>query len=283
MELLRQERGHTQTKIVGMMYNIGHSIGESTFTNILKGGGGYKTVLDTARAFQKIMAEELGMGWADGAFTFTASPGFSANEVPSSLVGKAKKGHVAYENRRIETSKKALFFKEAQVEVIEFGATLGRFASNLNSGNREELRVPVETLLNRGVNFKCYLAKDSQPTLMYFNDRGLVHPEELHYKHKLEIAKAALASVQSEFANAGFKGKFEVFEYEHLPHCYFMVVDPGKPHGKMLVSHYLYGVRRGETPVYTILKRETPVLFHTYWDSLTALMKNAKLAAPPKS
>ena len=178
-------------------------------------------------------------------------------------------------------AEKVAFFRDAKHEVIEFGVTLSRFSNNLVSGSREEFRKYVESLLQRGVNFKCYLLNPScNEARLYFGDRKTINLEEGRYERKIEDATFRLRAIQAEFVQAGYPGSFEVFTYEHVPYNYFMVVDMKSEHCKMVISHYMYGIKRSDSPVFEFTRKSNQELYNRYSRSIEALMRNAKRIIP---
>ncbi len=281
MQVLSNEKRYPKTVVWQKLESLGFSIGKTTAHNILSGKGLNAQLLPTvAEGIQVLISEELGMEWQGGNFIRTIGADF----VPK-IVGTAKqRGFTLHADGRLPISHKVAFFKDAQHEVIEFGLTLSRFASNLSSGSKSEFRVHVEEALRRGVNFRCYLLNPvGNVPSMYFNDRANIHAEEREYMRKTEEAIAKLRSVQAEFSRMDFKGKFEVFAYEHFPYGYFMAVDGATPYCKMLVSPYLFGIKRADAPVLEFSRKNEADLYHIYWQSLTALMKNAKRIIPAQT
>lgn len=282
MQLLKEQQPYTQVEIIGMMSQLGVKIAESTFSGLLSNGqAGEKTLMKVAKVLRELVWNECGMEWFDGKFIRTAGDDFIPVETPTSNIGTGKKGYVMFDDRRLEVEKKVAFFMDAQEEVIEFGATLSKFSNNLYSSNKGEFKIHVENLLSRNVKFKCFLLDPKTVGLFnYFSDRADIHPIENEFASKINLSIASLNSIQKDLAMAGFANSLEVFSYSHFPYNYFMAVDGAKKHGKMIVSHYLYGKTRADSPSLIIYKKETPALFNTYWDSLNALMKNAKRIIP---
>jgi hypothetical protein len=91
---------------------------------------------------------------------------------------------------------------------------------------------------------------------------------------------ARLHTIHNDLEQLGYANNLEVFTYAHFPYNYFLAVDGDTKHGKMLVSHYLYGVTRAESPTLIIHRKDSPSLFNTYWNSLKSLTKNAKRIIP---
>ncbi len=281
MKLL-QEQPYTQLDVIGMMSHLGTSIGESTFSGLLKNGkGGPKLLASVSSSLQQLVRNELGLEWVDGTFIKTAGEGFISTKTPTKNIGTGKKGNVKFEEERLKVEEKVAFFKDAQKEVIEFGTTLSKFSTNLYSNSKGEFRSHVEELLRRDVKFRCFLVDPAREGLFhYFGDRANTHPVEGEYASKISLATASLKTIHKNLAEAGFGGNLEVFSYSHFPYGYFMAVDPAEKHGKMIVSPYLYGITRADSPTFIIYRKENPRLFNTYWDSLRALMKNAKRIIP---
>lgn len=282
MNLLRPAEPYTQADVIGMMSHLGTSIGESTFSELLKNGkGGPKMLASVSAALRQLVRDELGMEWADGSFTKIAGADFIPKKTPTKNLATGKKGHIPFDEGRLEVEKKIGFFQGAQEEVIEFGTTLNKFSTNLYSNPKEAFREHIENLLAKKVNFKCYMVDPKTPGLTpYFLDRESVHAAESDHEYKIRQSIARLHSVQEGVAANGLPGSFEVFSYTHLPYSYFLAVDPATRNGKILVSPYLYGITRAASPTFIILRKDNPGLFTTYWDSLRALMKNAKRIIP---
>jgi len=55
-----------------------------------------------------------------------------------------------------------------------------------------------------------------------------------------------------------------------------MTVDGDSPNGKVMVSHYVYGLSRANCPVVEFSKQSNPALYDRYWDSLKKLAENAR-------
>lgn len=230
----------------------------------------------TATGIQTLIQKELNMGWVNGRFVKMPNDKFQPEIIPSVKEEVSYKGYVLHVNGRLTTGQKVAFFTEAQQEVIEFGVSLNRFTHNLCFGGHDELKAPIASLLERGVNFKCYLLNpDCNEARLYFDDRKITHPDEAHYAQKIEDNLKKLAVVQAEFSQANYPGSFQVFTYRHVPYNYFMVVDGSTEHCKMMVSHYLYGLDRKLAPVLEFSKQHSAILCRRYWDSFQALMKNA--------
>jgi hypothetical protein len=53
-------------------------------------------------------------------------------------------------------------------------------------------------------------------------------------------------------------------------------IDGNEVNGRMLISPYLYGIKRAEMPHFDISKPEHDVMFKTYWRSITEILVNSR-------
>ncbi len=278
MHLLKDRSACSQVEALEKLGHLGLPVAKSLFNNIMTGkGAGIKSLIAIAKGLQEIVRQELDMAWADGAFVAMNTEGFQPEIIPSGKEKDGGKGFVFHENGRLPIAEKTAFFKDAQHEVIEFGTMLNRFTNNLYKGGDTELRQPIAALLERGVNFKCFLIDhDCNEARIYFNDRETRQPGEALYAQKIKDNLAKLATIKAGFDQAGHPGSFGIFTYRHLPYNYFMAVDGGTRHCKMMVSPYLYGLPRNLAPVLEVSYAHSPELCRRYWDSFQALMDKAR-------
>jgi hypothetical protein len=72
------------------------------------------------------------------------------------------------------------------------------------------------------------------------------------------------------------KGQFDIFLYRHIPCAMYLMVDgPNPEQAKMMVSPYLYGIKRADCPVFEFTRKQQPKLFRTYQESLRLITKEA--------
>src|SRR5207237_616826 len=92
--------------------------------------------------------------------------------------------------------------------------------------------------------FRCLLADpESELIRRYAADR-----QEPDLLETIETSKTVLTRLAEEINAEKPRGSFEVYLYSHFPYCASIIVDGDDPDGRMLVSHYLYGTRRADTP-----------------------------------
>lgn len=281
-ELLKLEKYYDQVTIVRKLKYLGFSIAEATFSNILRGKKVRVTTLDLAsRGLCKLIEAELGLFWNGKGFVQVENPDWVPlvikESTPDELALTFKPGFVFHAEGRLAIHQKVAFFESAQREVIELGVTLNTFSSYFFSRNDREFKIPVETLLKKGVGYKCYLLDPaSNEASIYFEDRRREQGEEIRKIEAIKESISRLERIKQEFDEAGYPGKFEIFTYKHIPYNYLMAVDGATPNGKIMASHYLYGIPRAKCPVVEFSKSESHELFRLYWSSLQKLTKGAR-------
>jgi hypothetical protein len=182
-----------------------------------------------------------------------------------------------HDDGRVPVQYKTAFFANAQHEVIEIGVRLNTFSSYFTSQNDQVYKAHIIKLLERGVNIKGYLLDpESNEARIYFHDRAKVQIKENDAIDEMKRVKENLRSLVREFAQMGLKGKFEIYEYKHIPYGNFFVVDGAEPDGKMMMANYIYGIRRAESPVWEFSKKANPPLYRKHWESVQKFIADAK-------
>jgi hypothetical protein len=74
----------------------------------------------------------------------------------------------------------------------------------------------------------------------------------------------------------GLAEQLEAYTYRHIPYNHFLIVDGKTRAGKMMVSHYMYGVKRADCPVVEFSKQTNHDLYRKYWKSYQDLILHAK-------
>ena len=165
--------------------------------------------------------------------------------------------------------------------MIEFGVKLEQFANYFVGRGDWEFKDPVLRLLERGVDFKCFmLDPDSNVAQLYFKDRAKEEPTELAALKRLPNILAELKKIADNINSLGYRGKFMLYTYKNIPSCSYFSVDKDHFNAKMIVSHYIYGIRRAKCPSLVIPKRGNKPLYSMYLKSLNALVRQAKLITP---
>jgi hypothetical protein len=53
-------------------------------------------------------------------------------------------------------------------------------------------------------------------------------------------------------------------------------IDVNEVNGRLLISPYLYGIKRAEVPHFDISKAEHEIMFETYWKSIREILANSR-------
>ena len=278
--LLKEKQGYSQLQIVEKMEILEFIVSESALSKIVRyKEGGNKILKIAADGIQELIRREIGVEWEETKYSDAVPSNWTPNpvKIETTAPPSANPGLAFHEDGRLTIAQKVDFISGAKQEVIEFGVVLNTFAGYFFSRNEKEFKHHVQELLAKGVNFKCYLLDpDCEETNLYFKDRAKHLPDELKSTGKIREAIEKLGKVQQQFITAGYSGAFEIFAYQHIPANYFMTVDGDSPNGKVMVSHYVYGLSRANCPVVEFSKQSNPALYDRYWDSLKKLAENAR-------
>jgi len=279
--LLESEMAYTQADMLRKMAVMGHKVSAPSFSNIITGKRAGKVALRKAgEAMLELVRSEIGYRFDEERLLFdiTSRPdGWQPNIIPLEEEKKSGASYIFYPEGRLPIQQKVDFLKSARQEVIEFGVRLRTFADYFLSRSEQKFRIHIEELLGKGVNLKLYLLDpDCNEARLYFEDRGRIQEAEQQSVVEIRRVIGRLRQINSDFANAGFSGKFEVFSYKHIPYSHFLIVDGESRHGKLMASPYHYGVRRADCPVVEVSRLSDPRLYGKYWRSFQYLAHNAR-------
>jgi hypothetical protein len=277
--LLNKEKRYHQAAVVEKLNFLGIKISKAGFNNILHGKAVKPiTLLDVSKGIRELVEAEMGFTWDGEHFTDRKTTGWQPREVekwapdaPSFII---RPGLTFHAEGRLNITQKVDFFKDAQEEVIEFGVTLNTFSQYFTSRSDFEFKSPMLALLEKGVNFKCYLLNpDCSEARVYFNDSKAKQGDEQKIRDSID----RLAEVRKEFGQHKTPGKFEVFTYKRIPTIYILSVDGYGNGGRLMASHYIYNEPRAKCPVIAVHNNKpNSMLFKRYRDSLYKLIENAK-------
>jgi hypothetical protein len=282
MDHLYEKLVYKQSSVVHKLEILGFKVSTASFSNIINDRPvGLPTLSIAAKGIQLLMEKEMDM-----AFDVILLDYFPKNtpDWVSSIVEEhtdSPSGAAAsliLHDGRVSTQQKTAFFANAKKEVIEVGVRLNSFSSYFFSQKETAYRQPMIDLLKRGVNVKGYLLDpNSQEARIYFEDRGRVQSTEKDAIEDIKNVIKKLRAVCAEFEAMNLEGKFEIFLYKHIPYNLFFVVDGGEKEGaQMMVSPYLYGVKRADCPVIQIAKKDNSHVFRKYYESMELFIAGAK-------
>jgi len=136
----------------------------------------------------------------------------------SMILRPTGKNPIVHEEGRLTVPQKVDFFKDAEKEVVELATAARSFVAYFESRPYREFKQPVVELLKRGVNFTVLVLDPQCPVAVTYADDF----DEEDLLNKIERSIEGLLKLQEEFANAGYRGKFQVFRYSQLPSCYLL-------------------------------------------------------------
>ena len=276
-ELLRQHKGYSQAKTTEKLETLGYRVSPSSFNKIIKGNRtGAETLSVLCIGMRNLLRRELCLQTDDGQ-TWQPTPNCTPTEVKTAADTSAA-DFVLHAEGRLSLAEKVKFISTARTRVIEFGTTLNTFTEYFMTRKPSEFKLPVQRLLERGVDFDCYLLDPHwSGTLMYFNDRSRSTEGGKAGTEKISNSLRKLRIISDDYAALDLPGRFRVFTYQHFPFNYFLVVDPDEcAAAHLTVSNYLYGLKRADCPVLQFSRAARLVLFLRYLKALEGLMQDAR-------
>jgi hypothetical protein len=282
VKLLHDEKTYKQSSLVKKMKTLNYVISAPSLSNIVKDKEvGIFTLQAASKGILEIIDQELGLEYNADTQTFqnNKKAAWEPYIIPEGDGQGQIEPSVAFHlEGRVSIQHKTDFIASAQKEIIEVGVRLKTFSEYFTSRNEKEYKAHIISLLQKGVAVKCYLLDpDSNEARLYFDDRARAQSSESDAIAETKKVVERLKTLLTEIKQMGLPGAFEIYLYKHIPYNHFLVVDTKLAGGKMMVSHYIYGVRRAECPVWEFTKKEQPNLFKKYAESLQLYLQDAKL------
>ncbi|PHI21081.1 hypothetical protein CEQ90_05215 [Lewinellaceae bacterium SD302] len=279
-DLLRKERLYNQREVVAKLHSLGVSLSKATFSKLINDlPVGEKITHSVAEGICVLVRVELGKMYEPGQGIFVTGPGAGGEEtvVPKAENSPDRPSLIFHDRGRLPVQEKVNFILGARKEVVEIGVRLATFTNYFHSRSSFEFRDHIEEMLSNGINFKLYLlAPDSNEASFYFRDRARVSESDENSVEVIRQVQTKLQKIRDGYLKQGLKGKIELYTYKHLPSQHFTLVDGGSRNGKMIVSHYLYGIPRADSPVIQIEKAVNPDLYRLYYRSYKAIVDEAQ-------
>ena len=278
VDLLLAKSGYLQTTVIKKLQTLNVTISPAWLSAALKQRkAGFRTLKIVTEGLESIILQEHGLKYDPGQKKFIeARP---QNWQPQIVRETTAPDHQFgfHPNGRVSVQEKTDFIATAIQEVIEMGVRLNTFSNYFISHSEQSYKTHIINLLQRGVHIRGYLIDpDSNEARLYFEDRAQIQPLEKDAIGGIKKAIERLNVIAADLSATPGPGKFEIYQYRHIPYAYFLVVDGASDSGKMMVSPYLYGVSRANCPVLVLNKKEHTSLFIKYWESLQFMTENAK-------
>ena len=280
LKLLYEQLGYIQSDILGKLRTLRHDISSASLSNIKNDKTvGIATLETAAKGIQTLMEQELDMAYDETAGNFTArnTPEWKPAVVPEKQ-DPANQGIKVYAEGRATVAQKTAFFADAKHELVEVGIRLNSFSTYFISQSDSAYKQHILNLLQRGVHIKGYLLDpDCEQARMYFEDRSAELETEHRSLEKIREVMQDLRSLCTQFKSMNLPGSFEIYIYQHIPYSLYLLVDGDTEEGKMMVSPYLYGIRRANCPVLEFSKKDQETLYNRYLEAYKAFTRDARL------
>lgn len=283
-KLLEDAMQYKNTDMILKLKYLGLEVSPSSFSNCInKKEVGKETLKKIGTGIAQIVQSELGLVYNPETRAFESiGNNWEKKIIPTDVTASEDKTpattatYIFHQEGRLKIEDKVRFMQKARLEVIEVGVRLRTFSEYFTSRKESEFRRPVEELLQKGIDIKIYiLDPESEESKIYFEDRAKIDKKE---SQSMEVTKNAIAQIKEiieSFREKKYPGSFEIFTYRHIPYNHFLAIDAIHEQGQMMVSHYIYGIRRADCPVLEFSKTANPDLYHRYWFSLQEFTKNA--------
>lgn len=179
---------------------------------------------------------------------------------------------IIYQDGRPKLSEKTDLIASARHEVINLGIAHRSFISYFEQRPSREFQDPIIQLLKNGVILKCiFLDPDSDMALKYAEDRA--EPELIN---RIRNSIDKLTTIRNEFAQQGLSGKIEIYASSHFPYFAATCIDGGSSNGRLLISSYLYGLKRAEVPHIKFSRYKYEAMFEKYWITISAVLSDSR-------
>jgi len=272
-----------QKTIAKELEKIGHGVGQSTITKILKYNPKKEkgktvrlsTLKRVADGLKKLKRVELNMVFSEPELNFILTiENEENNQITYPYLGAQESNNAIYHaGGRMLPSEKISFMEQAVKgdTIIELGVRLNAFSNYFHINSDKNYKDRIRRILMSGVNLHCYMLNyRSDLAKFYFEKRATIQaPEKQAFKDMPNIVNR-LRAIRFELNQEGYEGKMDLFHYEQFPEYHALRVG-----NQLLISHYLLGVRRSNSPVVELSKGKNPALFQRYLKSIKAVQKGA--------
>ncbi len=180
---------------------------------------------------------------------------------------------------RLNVADKVAFYQKAKNEIIEVGIRLKNFRNYFLETRESAFREPICHLLENGVNFKCFvLNPQGNCARRYIEDRQLVQANEANLLKEIPHFTDELRQEFVQLNRMGFPGRMSLYQYDHIPYYHACVTDGNTTdNARILITPYLYGVSRANSPVIEVNRRQQLRLYQRYWRSVQSLTRPPQL------
>ncbi len=285
LQKLISELGYSQIEIFKKFEKIEIKVSRATISNLYNGKKVSAPFLrKAANGFQQIMERELCLKYIEDKNKFERIENCSPRPI---IISKdeniietisERPTYSIFDGRR-DVEDKVNLFNNANYEIIEMGIRLKNFRSYFEEKRESAFLDPLRKILEKGINFKCYsLNPNGNYAKRYIEDRAIAQPSERILLEEIPQMASELKKIFLKLNREGFKGKMELYQYDHFPYYHATIVDGGTENGVMNIAPYLYGISRANTPVIELDYRNNKILFKKYWKSIKKLINSPQVS-----
>jgi hypothetical protein len=284
---LKQNR-YKQNAIVEKLNILGVKIAVSSYSvlvNLKKNEAKGKTVSidlikDVVEGLEEIIKSEKGVVYDKNTQTFISLDEENWKpliiKMDDETATNTKQYIIIHEKGRLSVSSKINLVKRSQKDFVELGVRLKSFSSHFFDENEDAYKAPIINKLNEGLNFRCFMLNPrGRFAADYFMDRAKVQPEEKFAFEEMKQVLERLKVIRDNVNAQSKKGKMEIYLMNSYPYFHASVSDGDYGNGKMYVAQYLYGISRANSPVFEFTKKENPIFYKKYWNSIQKTISKA--------
>jgi hypothetical protein len=280
---LINEEGYTQMDIYQKLQLLEHPVSRASISNLWndKPGVSLPLLKKAATGLIKLLERDLCLTYDAEQDTFLKINNclprpviiseLDTNELPDNDPQPKYRIH----DGRLDVTDKVALYQKASYEIIEIGIGLRSFTSYFSSKRESAFYEPIIQKLEQGINFKCYLIDPEGGFLRrYMEDRAVIMPQELEVLEDIPRIIPQLKQLFLQINKVGYRGKMELYSYNHFPYYHVSVIDGDTERGALCISPYLFGLSRANAPVVEVDRKTNPILYRKYWRSVAALINS---------
>ena len=284
LNFLIEEKGYTQLQIAQKFQQLEINVSRSSISNLRKNNPeiGLQLIKRASNGLLKIMKRDFCLIFHEATNKFEKEPDCVPLTIPieNTFLNETEINNPSYiiHDGRIDVSEKVDLYNYAAFEIIEIGIRLKSFRSYFSSKRESAFLEPIFHKLENGVNFKCYVADANGNFLRrYIEDRTNENQMELDVLKDISEITNELSKLFSSINRDGYKGKMELYHYDHFPYYHASVADGATERGLLYISPYLYGVSRANAPVTQLYRKKNKILYKRYWQSVKAFINSKQV------
>ena len=285
LKKLISEDGYSQIEIFQKFQQLEIQVSRASISNFWNKRSVSQTLLrKAANGFKIIMERELCLTYNEDSNQFEKIENCSIQPI---IIGKRETTieiekqfptYSIFDGRR-DVTDKVEFYQKANFEILEIGIRLKNFRSYFEEKRESAFLDPLRSMLEKGTYFKCYgINPTGNFARRYIEDRAIAQPSEMDLIDDIPRIANELRDLFIQINREGYKGKMELYQYDHFPYYHAMVTDGGTENGNMNIAPYLYGISRANTPVVQVQHRSNRILFKKYWKSIKALTNSQQVS-----